>query len=993
MRKTLLLLSVLLTSLSMFAATNLTSGKTVVPLGGLKTGITLDNLQLITTDGNTANVFLLPEPSAADTPIQGFYIDLGEAKSIGAIQSTWEGADCGAKIYVTNTEPAADGSLTGETLIATFTNAQEATKDAEVTVDNSGRYIVFVPTEATNYTWGVKIRTFVAYDKYEKVLTTLDVTADRKTLLVGKTTNLTVTAKDQIDNTMEPGTVTWTSSAPSVGTVADGVFTAIAAGTTTITAAAGGKEATVDITVVAGPDDIPALATTGDITKIYTGEESASGYEWAAWGAATKGEGITVNGKGAFMMSDFTYYGSQFDKIDASGATKLHFDVYALNAGKLAIVPICRNSETSNEVEKGTEFTLTAGEWNSLDIAIDKIIDEDGVSMKEFYQIKYEGSIANKAAKGAVDGFADGEGDSFIVGNVYLITEDATEDTEAPVMTKAEATSIDATEVTLTVSATDNETRSLTYKVFNGEEEVASGTGTPGEDATVKVTGLTKKTEYTLTVKAVDKAGNISATGKDVNFTTADLFIPETNPTEPTFDADDVLAVYSAKYDKGLVNNNPGWGIGGGAPNPLYTSVEEVEIADGHKVVHVNGTGFNNRTKDEVALSDAYSYVYVALYPKTATSCKIFGDNLYANAISVTDLVPNQWNYVKVANTIYSTNYILVELVGETEFYLDHFYFKKLASDECVVSAPNAQDIVTVKGTITNENKSEIEALTDAMVDLSGAAITATSLKVTGNPNAVLVVAGEVGAENVATTTQTAVAGNRVVKDGGYYFPVEQLQFVDDPKNGLWTGYFISGNAAGWKYTRTLKANTYNTVVVPIGTTVPEGATAYQLSAYADGTVTFNEIEGAMAAGEPFLVKVGDADVTIEIESKNDFNIVEANAKATEKDGATFKANYKKQDMSDVYVLATGTTTATFKKAASANIGSCRAYLTGVAPASSGSHELTIVLNGETTKIGTIKADGTIDMENTVIYDLNGRRVKNPTKGIYIVNGKKVIIK
>ena len=302
--------------------------------------------------------------------------------------------------------------------------------------------------------------------------------------------------------------------------------------------------------------------------------------------------------------------------------------------------------------------------------------------MKELYQIKYVGSIANKTAKGVTDGFANGEGNSFIVGNVYLVTEETIEDTEAPVMTKAEATSIDATEVTLTVSATDNETRSLTYKVFNGGEEIASGTGAPGEDATVKVTGLTKKTAYILTVKAVDKAGNTSATGMDVNFTTTDLFLPETNPTEPTLDAADVLAVYSAKYDKGLVDNNSGWGIGGGAPNPLYTTVEEVEIADGHKVVHVNGTGFNNRTKGAVALSDAYSYVYVALYPKTATSCKIFGDNLYANAISVTGLIPNQWNYVKVANTIYSKDYILIELVGETEFYLDHFYFKKMASDE-----------------------------------------------------------------------------------------------------------------------------------------------------------------------------------------------------------------------------------------------------------------------------------------------------------------------
>ena len=31
--------------------------------------------------------------------------------------------------------------------------------------------------------------------------------------------------------------------------------------------------------------------------------------------------------------------------------------------------------------------------------------------------------------------------------------------------------------------------------------------------------------------------------------------------------------------------------------------------------------------------------------------------------------------------------------------------------------------------------------------------------------------------------------------------------------------------------------------------------------------------------------------------------------------------------------------------------------------------------------------------QNNAVYDLNGRRVTTPEKGIYIVNGKKVIIK
>ena len=43
-----------------------------------------------------------------------------------------------------------------------------------------------------------------------------------------------------------------------------------------------------------------------------------------------------------------------------------------------------------------------------------------------------------------------------------------------------------------------------------------------------------------------------------------------------------------------------------------------------------------------------------------------------------------------------------------------------------------------------------------------------------------------------------------------------------------------------------------------------------------------------------------------------------------------------------------------------------------------------------TTGIAPVIAD---DAQPTVIYDLSGRRVQNPTKGIYIINGKKVVIK
>lgn len=47
----------------------------------------------------------------------------------------------------------------------------------------------------------------------------------------------------------------------------------------------------------------------------------------------------------------------------------------------------------------------------------------------------------------------------------------------------------------------------------------------------------------------------------------------------------------------------------------------------------------------------------------------------------------------------------------------------------------------------------------------------------------------------------------------------------------------------------------------------------------------------------------------------------------------------------------------------------------------------------DATGISEIKAEEKIDWDNQVIYDLNGRRVKKASKGVFIINGNKVIIK
>ena len=88
----------------------------------------------------------------------------------------------------------------------------------------------------------------------------------------------------------------------------------------------------------------------------------------------------------------------------------------------------------------------------------------------------------------------------------------------------------------------------------------------------------------------------------------------------------------------------------------------------------------------------------------------------------------------------------------------------------------------------------------------------------------------------------------------------------------------------------------------------------------------------------------------------------------------------------DYYVLNKGTKGIGFYKLKTGgSIGANKAYLTY----SAGAREF--IGFGNTTSIQAID-NGQLTIDN-VVYDLQGRRVSQPTKGLYIVNGKKVVVK
>ena len=84
------------------------------------------------------------------------------------------------------------------------------------------------------------------------------------------------------------------------------------------------------------------------------------------------------------------------------------------------------------------------------------------------------------------------------------------------------------------------------------------------------------------------------------------------------------------------------------------------------------------------------------------------------------------------------------------------------------------------------------------------------------------------------------------------------------------------------------------------------------------------------------------------------------------------------------YILSNGV----FQPSAGGELPAGKAYLNIAVPA--GSPVLTLSFGGETTGISQIE-NGKLRIEN--VYNLNGQRVAQPSKGLYIMNGRKVVIK
>ena len=183
--------------------------------------------------------------------------------------------------------------------------------------------------------------------------------------------------------------------------------------------------------------------------------------------------------------------------------------------------------------------------------------------------------------------------------------------------------------------------------------------------------------------------------------------------------------------------------------------------------------------------------------------------------------------------------------------------------------------------------------------------------------------------------------------------------------------------------TRTLSASNWNTFSVPFDMKKPDGWTVKEFDSAVDNVIYFKDAT-TIKAGMPYLVKP-DADV----ENPTFEGVIVENTEG-EKVGAgayKFAAQIYNKSLPTDGTIAYLSTGGKVKKLTSGGIKGLRAYF--IIPAGvSGARIAFLGDDDETTGISEMKQQ---NREEQVIYDLNGRRVKTMNKGIYVVNGKKIV--
>ncbi len=188
--------------------------------------------------------------------------------------------------------------------------------------------------------------------------------------------------------------------------------------------------------------------------------------------------------------------------------------------------------------------------------------------------------------------------------------------------------------------------------------------------------------------------------------------------------------------------------------------------------------------------------------------------------------------------------------------------------------------------------------------------------------------------------------------------------------------------------TRPLSAGKWATIMLPfnisatdLGTALGTTVTLAAFTSFSGNALNFTSAD-AIAANTPYMIKVSEK--VSGAKTINGVNIVTTGNRYVDQNGVRFQGVYASTKMAAGDYFVSGGNL--YKASGSTlNIKPFRAYFKDV-PAGA-----RLMFFDETTGISEVM--GNTEKASGNYYDLQGRRIAQPQKGLYIVNGKKVFVK
>ena len=393
--------------------------------------------------------------------------------------------------------------------------------------------VTFNVTGSSDNGYGFSQPAYFAYDdvavRFEKaaaVVPATGVTLDKTTLnlMTGETAVLTAAA--QPENTTD--TLTWTTGNEAVATVADGVVTAVGAGSTVITATCGSVKAECTVTVTASPLTVSVGGKTSPLSRV--GGEGETKYR----AVLPYGSDVTIHvADASFLLvtdkksnylneagaNPFTLKAAELETTlltdkdekpftpaeDSKVAYLSIMDVMAGTTYELYLELTREVTPATGVTLDQTELTLTAGKTASLKATVQPENTTDTIvwsSSKEEVATVENGIVTAKAA-----------GETVITATCGTVKAECAVTVTPPVM--ASAVTLDKTELNLytgdtaalTAAIQPEDTTDPTIAWTTTDAEVASvqnGVVTAGKTGTATITASCgeAKAQCAVTVKA-----------------------------------------------------------------------------------------------------------------------------------------------------------------------------------------------------------------------------------------------------------------------------------------------------------------------------------------------------------------------------------------------------------------------------------------------------------------------------------------------------------